>query len=165
VFRAGDKQTSCTCSVGIGMIDIRTPDAARSINDALHARSNAASAGGGRVAIVDTQDEDTRQQAADAIWVRYIRAALMENRFRLMQQPIASLMGEDRGMFDVLVRMVDEQGQEVLPSEFLTAASRTDLMKNIDRWVVGAATSDPALVLLGLARRARAARISDATAG
>jgi multidomain signaling protein FimX len=138
VFRAGDKQTSCTCSVGIGMIDIRTPDAARSINDALHARSNAESAGGGRVAIVDTQDEDTRQQAADAIWVRYIRAALMENRFRLMQQPIASLMGEDRGMFDVLVRMVDEQGQEVLPSEFIAAAERNDLMKNIDRWVIGA---------------------------
>ena len=138
VFRAGEKQTSCTCSVGIGMIDIRTPDAARSINDALHARSNAASAGGGRVAIVDTQDEDTRQQAADAIWVRYIRAALMENRFRLMQQPIASLMGEDRGMFDVLVRMVDEQGQEVLPSEFMAAAERNDLMKNIDRWVIGA---------------------------
>jgi EAL domain-containing protein (putative c-di-GMP-specific phosphodiesterase class I) len=62
----------------------------------------------------------------------------MENRFRLMQQPIASLMGEDRGMFDVLVRMVDEQGQEVLPSEFMAAAERNDLMKNIDRWVIGA---------------------------
>jgi EAL domain-containing protein (putative c-di-GMP-specific phosphodiesterase class I) len=99
---------------------------------------NAEAAGGGRVAIIDTQDEDTRQQAADAIWVRYIRAALMENRFRLMQQPIASLMGEDRGMFDVLVRMVDEQGQEVLPSEFMAAAERNDLMKNIDRWVIGA---------------------------
>jgi EAL domain-containing protein (putative c-di-GMP-specific phosphodiesterase class I)/GGDEF domain-containing protein len=139
VFRAADKQTSCTCSVGIGMIDVRTPDAARSINDALLGRRNAEAAGGSRVAIVDTQDEDTRQQAADAIWVRYIRAALMENRFRLMQQPIASLMGEDCGMFDVLVRMVDEQGQEVLPSEFLPAAERNDLMKNIDRWVIGAA--------------------------
>ena len=138
MFRAGDKQTSCTCSVGIGMIDIRTPDLTRSINDALSARRNAEAAGGGRVAIIDTQDEDTRQQAADAIWVRYIRAALMENRFRLMQQPIASLMGEDRGMFDVLVRMVDEQGQEVLPSEFMAAAERNDLMKNIDRWVIGA---------------------------
>jgi diguanylate cyclase (GGDEF)-like protein len=138
VFRAGDKQTSCTCSVGIGMIDIRTPDVAKSINDALAARRNAEAAGGARVAIVDTQDEDTRQQAADAIWVRYIRAALMENRFRLLQQPIASLMGEDRGMFDVLVRMVDEQGQEVLPSEFIPAAERNDLMKNIDRWVIGA---------------------------
>jgi diguanylate cyclase (GGDEF)-like protein len=138
VFRAGDKQTSCTCSVGIGMIDIRTPDVAKSINDALAARRNAEAAGGARVAIVDTQDEDTRQQAADAIWVRYIRAALMENRFRLLQQPIASLMGEDRGMFDVLVRMVDEQGSEVLPSEFIPAAERNDLMKNIDRWVIGA---------------------------
>jgi len=141
VFRAVDKQTSCTCSVGIGMIDVRRPDAARSINDALLARRNAEAAGGSRVAIVDTQDEDTRQQAADAIWVRYIRAALMENRLRLMQQPIASLTGEDRGMFDVLVRMVDEQDSEVLPSEFLPAAERNDLMKNIDRWVIGAALS------------------------
>jgi diguanylate cyclase (GGDEF)-like protein len=138
VFRAADKQTTCTCSVGIGMVDVRTPDIAKSINDAVSGLRNAEASGGGRVAIVDTQDEDTRQQAADAIWVRYIRAALMENRFRLMQQPIASLMGEDRGMFDVLVRMVDEQGSEVLPSEFLPAAERNDLMKNIDRWVIGA---------------------------
>jgi multidomain signaling protein FimX len=138
VFRAMDKQISCTCSVGIGLIDSRAPDAARSITDAMAARDKARQAGGGRVAIVDNQDEDTRRQAADAVWVRCIRAALMENRFRLMQQPIASLMGEDRGMFDVLVRMVDEQGQEVLPSEFMAAAERNDLMKNIDRWVLGA---------------------------
>lgn len=151
VFRAAEKQTSCTCSVGIGMIDIRTPDLSRTINDAMAARRNAEAGGGGRVAIIDTQDEDTRQQAADAVWVRYIRSALMENRFRLMQQPIASLMGEDRGMFDVLVRMLDEQGQEVLPSEFLPAAERNDLMKNIDRWVIGASmmfcTSRPVKLL------------------
>jgi EAL domain-containing protein (putative c-di-GMP-specific phosphodiesterase class I) len=65
----------------------------------------------------------------------------MENRFRLMQQPIASLLGEDRGMFDVLVRMIDEQGAELLPSEFMAAAERNDLMKNIDRWIIGAAMS------------------------
>jgi len=39
------------------------------------------------------------------------------------------------------VRMIDESGQEVLPTEFLAAAERTDLMKNIDRWIVGAAMS------------------------
>jgi EAL domain-containing protein (putative c-di-GMP-specific phosphodiesterase class I) len=44
-------------------------------------------------------------------------------------------------MFDLVVRMLDETGQEVLPSEFLAAAERIDLMKNIDRWVVGAAMS------------------------
>jgi EAL domain-containing protein (putative c-di-GMP-specific phosphodiesterase class I) len=44
-------------------------------------------------------------------------------------------------MYDLVVRMLDETGKEVLPSEFLAAAARTDLMKNIDRWVVGAAMS------------------------
>jgi len=44
-------------------------------------------------------------------------------------------------MFDLVVRMLDERNEEVLPSEFLAAAQRTDLMKNIDRWVVGAAMS------------------------
>jgi len=47
-----------------------------------------------------------------------------------LQQPIASLLGEDKGMFDVLVRMLDEQGSEVLPAEFMAAAERNDLMKH-----------------------------------
>jgi multidomain signaling protein FimX len=86
-------------------------------------------------------DTDTRVQAYDKIWVKHIKSALMENRFRLVQQPIASLLGEDKGMFDVLVRMLDEQGNEVLPAEFIAAAERNDLMKNIDRWVIGASMS------------------------
>ncbi len=139
VLRVGDKQISCTCSIGIGMIDPRSPDAAASLADALAAKYNAQQVGGNRVQLVDHLEEDTRQQAADEIWVRRIKAALMENRFRLMQQPIASLLGEDRGMFDVLVRMIDEQGQELLPAEFMAAAERNDLMKNIDRWIIGAA--------------------------
>src|SRR5882672_11347868 len=44
-------------------------------------------------------------------------------------------------MFDVLVRMIDSQGKEVLPAEFMAAAERNDLLKNIDRWVVGASLS------------------------
>ena len=32
-------------------------------------------------------------------------------------------------MFDVAIRMLDTQGKEVLPSEFLPAAERNDLMQ------------------------------------
>ncbi len=138
VFRLGEKQISCTCSVGVGLVDPRSPDAGGAIVDALTARRTAEAAGGGRVNIVDHREEDTKLEAADELWVKRIRAALMENRFRLMQQPVASLLGEDKGMFDVLVRMVDEQGEELLPAEFMSAAERNDLMKNIDRWVIGA---------------------------
>jgi len=41
----------------------------------------------------------------------------------------------------VAIRMLDHQGKEVLPSEFLPAAARNDLLKNIDRWVIGATLS------------------------
>ena len=75
--------------------------------------------GGNQMYAVDKSDTDTRVQAYDKIWVKHIKSALMENRFRLVQQPIASLLGEDKGMFDVLVRMLDEQGNEVLPAEFI----------------------------------------------
>jgi len=93
----------------------------------------------------------------DKVWVKHIKAALMENRFRLVQQPIASLSGDDPGMFDVLVRMIDAQGREVLPSEFMAAAERNDLLRNIDRWVVGASLSfaaqkKPACLFVRLSR-------------
>lgn len=141
VFRIGDKQISCSASAGISIVDSRGGDPAAAITNAISARRTAQESGGNRVHVIDNQDEDTRREAADEIWVRHIKAALMENRFRLMQQPIASLLGEDRGMFDVLVRMIDEQGQELLPAEFMAAAERNDLMKNIDRWIVGASMS------------------------
>ena len=35
--------------------------------------------------------------------------------------------------------MLDNQAREVLPSEFLPAAERNDLMRSIDRWVLAAA--------------------------
>jgi EAL domain-containing protein (putative c-di-GMP-specific phosphodiesterase class I) len=42
-------------------------------------------------------------------------------------------------MYDLLVRMIDESGNSVLPSEFLPAAERNNMMKNIDRWMIKAA--------------------------
>jgi EAL domain-containing protein (putative c-di-GMP-specific phosphodiesterase class I) len=60
----------------------------------------------------------------------------MENRFRLAQLPIAGLRSDSIEMYDLLVRMLDEQGNSVLPSEFLPAAERNNMMKNIDRWMI-----------------------------
>jgi EAL domain-containing protein (putative c-di-GMP-specific phosphodiesterase class I) len=111
------------------------------IADALECVRKAAARGGNQAIASDRADTDSSVMSYDKVWVKHIKAALMENRFRLVQQPIASLQGEGPGMFDVLVRMIDQQGREVLPSEFMAAAGRNDLLKNIDRWVVGASLS------------------------
>jgi EAL domain-containing protein (putative c-di-GMP-specific phosphodiesterase class I) len=103
------------------------------------AQAQGRKAGGNGVFINDSTDADTRLRKYDAIWVRHIKAALMENRFRLAQLPIAGLRSDAQGMYDLLVRMIDEQGNTVLPSDFLPAAERNNLMKTIDRWIVSAA--------------------------
>jgi len=140
-FVFDQKNLSATVTVGLGLLPAANPDVGAAIGDALSAARRGRELGGNQMYAVDKADTDTRVQAYDKIWVRHIKSALMENRFRLVQQPIASLQGEDKGMFDVLVRMLDEQGNEVLPAEFIAAAERNDLMKNIDRWVLGASMS------------------------
>jgi diguanylate cyclase (GGDEF)-like protein len=128
LFVLEDKTLSATITVGLGLLPPTNPDVAAAITDAVSATRRGRELGGNQMYVVDKSDTDTRVQAYDKIWVKHIKSALMENRFRLVQQPIASLLGEDKG-------------HEVLPAEFIAAAERNDLMKNIDRWVIGASMS------------------------
>jgi diguanylate cyclase (GGDEF)-like protein/PAS domain S-box-containing protein len=141
VMRLRDKSVSVNCTIGLSVVSPGEADLDALIQDALECERRGTARGGNQSVTSDRADADSRVMSYDKVWVKHIKAALMENRFRLVQQPIASLQGADPGMFDVLVRMIDSQGKEVLPSEFMAAAARNDLMKNIDRWVVGASLS------------------------
>lgn len=138
VVKIKDKALSVTCTAGLTVVPTADANLDAVIADAVEACRKGRHRGGNQVFSSDDADTDARVKSYDAVWVKHIKAALMENRFRLVQQPVASLQGDDSGMFDVLVRMIDAQGKEVLPAEFFAAAERNDLLKNIDRWVVGA---------------------------
>jgi diguanylate cyclase (GGDEF)-like protein/PAS domain S-box-containing protein len=139
VFNLETKSVTCSCTIGAGVINPQGTDINTLIKDAAQGLYQAQQKGGNQAQTIDRIDDDTKRIEMDKMWVKMIKAALMDNRFRLLQQPIASLSGEDTGMCDVLVRMIDEHNNEILPSEFLAAAERNDLMKNIDRWVIGSA--------------------------
>jgi diguanylate cyclase (GGDEF)-like protein len=141
LFQIADKSLRATVTVGLGAVPHGAVKLEAAIADAIEASTLASKRGGNQVGSVDKADADSRVQSYDQVWVKHIKSALMENRFRLVQQPVASLGGDDTKMFDVLVRMIDMQGKEVLPSEFIPAAERNDLLKNIDRWVIGASLS------------------------
>jgi EAL domain-containing protein (putative c-di-GMP-specific phosphodiesterase class I)/GGDEF domain-containing protein len=138
----GQKTVHSSCTIGLTAVPAAGASSIDAIvADVIEAVRRGRAQGGNQIFHLDKADTDTRVQAYDRIWVKHIKSALMENRFRLVQQPVASLQGEDPNMFDVLVRMLDHQGKEVLPAEFMAAAERNDLLKNIDRWVVGASLS------------------------
>jgi len=139
LFEAGGKSISLSVSAGIAVADRRGLDL-----DVLHAEAEdalqkATELGMAQVGMSSHEEDSTRMEELDQLWVKRIKKALIENRFRLAKQPIASLTGEERDLHDLLVRMIDEQGDEVLPAQFVQAAERNRLIKNIDRWVIGAA--------------------------
>jgi diguanylate cyclase (GGDEF)-like protein/PAS domain S-box-containing protein len=141
VTRVNEKSVAVTCTVGLSVVPPSAPNLDAVVADAIEACVKGARQGGNQVLTSGRADVENRVQSYDQVWVKHIKAALMENRFRLAQQPVASLQGDDPQMWDVLVRMIDPQGKEVLPAEFMAAAERNDLLKNIDRWVVGASLS------------------------
>ncbi len=141
IMRVKEQTVMVTCTVGLSIVPPASPKLDAIVADAIEACAKGAKEGGNQVLTSGRADVESRVQSYDQVWVRHIKAALMENRFRLAQQPVASLQGEDPQMWDVLVRMVDPHGKEVLPAEFMAAAERNDLLKNIDRWVVGASLS------------------------
>ncbi len=63
---------------------------------------------------------------------RWSRARSRSGRLKLAFQSIASLEGDTRQHFDVLVRVIDDSGNEVHASEFIGAAEKHGLMTSID---------------------------------
>jgi EAL domain-containing protein (putative c-di-GMP-specific phosphodiesterase class I) len=138
-FEIDDRSTQLTCTVGVCAADEVFSSLEQFVAATVAAHDLGKEAGGNMVMLSEAAKEDTKQQEFDAIWVKHLKAALMDNRFRLAQLPIAGLRSDGVEMYDLLVRMLDENGHSVLPSEFLPAAERNNMMKNIDRWMIKAA--------------------------
>ena len=69
-------------------------------------------------------------------WIDRIRNALVDDRFISVFQPIVNLCAEPTETYELLLRMLDESGNEILPSEFLHTAEKIGLMNEIDQWVI-----------------------------
>jgi diguanylate cyclase (GGDEF)-like protein/PAS domain S-box-containing protein len=93
--------------------------------------------GSGHVAVYSARDEALARHTGEIQWLQRLQSALKDNRFHLYHQVIVPAHGEDSGpAMEVLVRLEDEAGHELLPGEFMRAAERYRLMGLVDRWVV-----------------------------
>jgi diguanylate cyclase (GGDEF)-like protein/PAS domain S-box-containing protein len=93
--------------------------------------------GTGRVAVYSARDEALARHSGEIQWLQRLQGALKENRFQLYHQVIVPAHGNDGGpAMEVLIRLRDENGQELAPAEFMRAAERYRLMGLVDRWVV-----------------------------
>jgi len=126
--------------VSIGLIEIGRE--AGTVEQLLAAADSACyvakKEGAGRVSVYSARDEALARNNGEIEWLQKLQRAIKEERFALYYQPIvAAYGGEVAGpSMEVLLRMLDEDGQEIQPAEFVHAAERFRLMASVDRWVV-----------------------------
>lgn len=123
-------------SVGVVAINARTPNLSTLLNWADTACYRAKNQGRGSVHLY--QADVDQDQALDEPMITQINRAIDQNRFQLYCQPIVALnpIGQGWNCHEVLIRMINEEGQAVSPGVFLSEAERYNLMPTIDRWVV-----------------------------
>lgn len=69
-------------------------------------------------------------------WNARIAQALERGAFRLIYQPVVNLHADPAELFEVLLRMVDDDGALVPAREFIAQAETSGQAAAIDRWVV-----------------------------
>jgi diguanylate cyclase (GGDEF)-like protein len=93
--------------------------------------------GRNRVELYRSSDSGIVRRREDISVVSRLRTALDEGRYEIFGQPIASLLTpEDAQRYEMLIRIIDEKGRRVLPADFMSSATRYQLMPYIDRCVL-----------------------------
>jgi len=125
--------------VSIGLVPITS--ACESALEAMSAADTAcyvSKGKGGNHIHIDSDDSESRNVRGQMHWVAEINRALHEDRFRLYQQKILPIANDCGGNvhYEILLRMLDEDGNIIPPTEFIPAAERFNLMPAVDRWVI-----------------------------
>jgi len=126
-----------TCSVGITQVLGSTTSPQDILTEAHAACQIAIKQGGNRFEVykaVIKSGEHDKTKGSDI--AKLIETASEENRLSLRFQPIVSLHGETQEIYEVFLRMVDQEGQNVPSCDLFEEAEAAQLCTILDKWVL-----------------------------
>ncbi len=138
-FSWEDKVFEVGVSIGLVPVTPASEGPTQLLSQADVACYTAKDLGRNRIHVYAVEDEELSRRERELHWASLISGALEQNRFRLCVQPILSLDSSRAttwNHYEVLLRMLDEDGSEILPEVFIPAAERYNLMPSLDRWVI-----------------------------
>lgn len=138
-YRFGWGDNIFAIGVSIGMVEIgrECEGVAQVMSAADTACYTAKDTGRNRFHRYQSGEGEAAQRQGEMQWVTRIQRALEEDRFRLYVQSIVPVgVAGAVSHYEVLIRMLDEQGGLVPPGAFIPSAERFNLMPAVDRWVV-----------------------------
>jgi diguanylate cyclase (GGDEF)-like protein len=133
-----DARFRLSISLGVAQFSGRDTDLGRSLAEAESACKAAKDRGRNRLESFQENDVSIIRRFTDINVATDVRAALAENRLRLEAQMILPFVDgpHSRPHYEILLRMLDLDGNTIGPDRFLSAALRYQMMPTIDRWVI-----------------------------
>ena len=92
--------------------------------------------GRNRVHIYEADSSITNKHANQTSWLNKINIALDNDNFILYFQKIVSINNNNHEHYEILIRMIDEDGKIIPPNSFIPAAERFDIISSVDSWVI-----------------------------
>jgi diguanylate cyclase (GGDEF)-like protein/PAS domain S-box-containing protein len=125
-------------SIGIAAINSSSRRVSQVMSEADLACYASKDMGGNRYHVYQNTDKALVQRHEEMRWVSRVAEAIEADRLVLYCQDVVPVVPDAtaRRHFEVLVRMLDEQGGIIPPNKFLPAAERYNLIASLDRWVV-----------------------------
>ncbi len=132
-----------TGSIGIALFGSPRPalTAEELLAEADIAMYDAKEAGRDRLAVFDAEAPRHERMRTNLAWAQQIEAALESDRFVLYAQPILAMDETSELRYELLVRMLGDDGDLIPPATFLQVAERHGLAVRLDQWVVARAVA------------------------
>jgi diguanylate cyclase (GGDEF)-like protein/PAS domain S-box-containing protein len=127
-----------SASIGIAELDRDAESITAVMRKADLACYAAKDHGRNRIHIYQRSDLELARRHSEMKWASRLTEAIKEERLVLYCQDIVPTMPHSgkHHHFEILVRMLDETGELVMPERFLPAAERYNLVIALDRWVI-----------------------------
>jgi diguanylate cyclase (GGDEF)-like protein/PAS domain S-box-containing protein len=137
-FESCGRSFEITASVGISVIDADSQSITEVMKAADLACFAAKDLGRNRAHIYQSSDRELARRHDEMKWVSRLKDALDEGQLVLYSQDIVPVApgANDARHIEVLIRMLDENANLVMPGKFLPAAETYSMIGEIDRWVV-----------------------------
>jgi diguanylate cyclase (GGDEF)-like protein/PAS domain S-box-containing protein len=128
-------------TMSVGITSFQAPGKDLSPDDILVdadvAMYSAKESGKDRVAVASAATKE--RMRSRVTWAERVRRAVQDGLFELYCQPIVNLASDSISQWELLLRLPGDEGELILPAQFLYTAERSGLILDIDRWVLSQA--------------------------
>jgi diguanylate cyclase (GGDEF)-like protein/PAS domain S-box-containing protein len=132
----GDRGRKVTTSVGVTLLDDPSLTWEEVVANADLTMYEAKEMGRDRFAVYSPSVDRVNRMKVRLAWAERIRRAMDEERFVLHAQPVIDIRTGATTQYELLVRMLGEDGELLLPALFLPVAERSGLIARLDWWII-----------------------------